>query len=452
MTANGKTVIVLGAGLSSPALIKYLDDHGFRVIVANRTLGNAKKITDQCKHSEAIELDIEKPEGVAKLEQLAPSVDAIVSMLPYLFHPVAAKIAIANKKHFFTTSYVSDAMRALDESAKNAGIILVNECGVDPGTDHASAMRVMDAVRVKGGKITSFTSFCGGLPAPDSNDNPFGYKLSWAPRGVLLASRNDARWLENGKDVSIPGADLFDNYQTVDVPPLGQLERYPNRNSTTYIDIYGLRASVQTMLRGTYRNKGWCATIKKLSDLGFLSIDDVDLSNTTYRALLAKQAGVAATSSVDVIKAAIEKKVNLPAGDPIIARIEWIGLLEDKPVPAGVRSNLDALCELFKQRLVYKKGERDMLVMRHDFVAEYPDRTEHLSSTMVDYGVLNGDSSMARTVGIPVAIATRLVLEGKLKLTGLQIPIISELYNPILDELETLNIKFVEKVEKTTRK
>jgi len=452
MTGNGKSVLVLGAGLSSPALIKYLDEHGFRVVVANRTLSNAKKITDQCKHGEPIELDIETPGGVAKLEKVVPTVDAVVSMLPYLFHAVAAKVAIANKKHFFTTSYVSDAMRALDESAKAAGVILVNECGVDPGTDHASAMRVMDAVRAKGGKITSFTSFCGGLPAPENNDNPFGYKLSWAPRGVLLASRNDAKWLEDGKDVFIPGADLFDNYQTVDVPPLGQLERYPNRNSTTYIDIYGLRDSIQTMLRGTYRNKGWCATIKKLSDLGFLNIDDADLSNTTYRALLARKVDAAAGAGVAEIKTAVAKKLKLPETDPIVARIEWIGLLEDKQIPAGSRSALDALCELFKARLVYKQGERDMLVMRHDFVAEYADRTEHLSSTMIDYGVKNGDSSMARTVGIPVAIVTRLVLEGKLNLTGLQIPIIPQLYNPILDELETLGIKFVEKVEKTTAK
>jgi saccharopine dehydrogenase (NADP+, L-glutamate forming)/spermidine synthase len=449
--ASGKTVLILGAGMSCPPLPKYLDQHGYNVIVANRTLSKAQHIVDQCsKSARAVELDIEKPEGVALLEQLTPQVDAVVSMLPYLFHPVAARIAIHHKKHFFTTSYVSDTMRGFDQAAKDAGVILINECGIDPGCDHASAMRVMDAVRAKGGKITSFTSYCGGLPATECNDNPFGYKLSWAPRGVLLASRNDARFLRGGQEVFIPGKDLFDNFELDKIEGLGEFERYPNRNSCTYIDVYGLRETVQTMMRGTYRNKGWCPTIKKLADVGYLNIDDTDLSQYTYKELTAHLVGADKAAPPADVRRAIASKVNIKPEDPILDRIEWIGLLSGRKVTA--RSNLDALCDLFKERLVYKPGERDMLLMRHEFVAEYPDRTEHLSSTLIDYGIPNGDTSMMRTVSYPVAIAVRLVLEGRIRLTGIQIPVIPELYNPILDELETLGIKFVDKADRVVPK
>jgi len=311
-----------------------------------------------------------------------------------------------------------------------------------------SAMRVINRVRAEGGDIVSFRSFCGGLPAPEDNNNPYGYKLSWAPRGVLLASRNDAHFLKDGKDVNIAGKDLFDNFEVVDIAGVGKFEAYPNRNSTQYIDIYGIK-NVKTMVRGTYRNIGWCPTIKKIADLGYLSIDELSLEGKTYADLMRSKVNA---SPSDNLREKVAQQVNLKPDDAILDRMEWLGLFSNKQVAAGVKTYLDALCELCKERLVYNKGERDMLLMRHEFVAEFPNKREYISSLLVDFGIPNGDSSMSRTVSIPVAIAVRMVMEGKFTKPGIQIPIIPELYNPILDELETLGIKFVDKIEKTETK
>jgi saccharopine dehydrogenase (NADP+, L-glutamate forming)/spermidine synthase len=430
-------------------LVSYLSQHNFYVIVANRTLENAQKLTQGIKNTEAKALDIETAEGQRVLEEVVPQVDAVVSMLPYLFHIMAAKCAMKYKKHFFTTSYTTDAMRELNSIAVENGVVIINECGVDPGTDHMSAMRVIDHARQHGGKIVSFTSFCGGLPAPDSNDNPFGYKLSWAPRGVLLASRNDASFLRDGKDVFIPGKDLFDNFELVDIPGVGPLEAYPNRNSKQYIDIYGVH-DTQTMLRGTFRYPGWCPTIKKMADLGYLDITERDIQGKTYLQLIKEKLGITEDSQV---RQKVAEIVHLPVDHKILDNIEWIGLFDNtKTVPQGVNTYLDALCALCKEKLRYAPGERDMLVMRHEFVVDYPDRTENVSSTLLDYGIPNGDSSMSRTVSLPVAIAVRLVLQGQIKLTGLQIPNIPELYNPILNELAAMGINFVERTDKVVPK
>jgi saccharopine dehydrogenase (NADP+, L-glutamate forming)/spermidine synthase len=456
-TKQQKSVLILGSGFCTPPLVRYLAEHKFFVILANRTLENAQKLVESLgidtANIEPRGLDIEKEEGQELLEELAPRVDAVVSMLPYLFHPIAARAAMKHNKHFFTTSYATDVMRQLDKEAKEKGLIIINECGVDPGTDHMSAMKIIHDAKSKGGDVVSFTSFTGGLPAPDSNNNPFGYKLSWAPRGVLLASRNDAHYLKDGKDVDIPGKDLFDHFHIVDIEGVGKLEAYPNRNSTQYIDIYGI-PQTQTMLRGTYRYPGWCSTIKKMADLGYLDLTEQSFEGKTYLDIAKQKLNVEGELSLNEVKEKVAQTLNLSGGanDRIVSNMEWIGLFGEKQIASGTKTYLDALCNLFKEKLRYSKGETDMIVMRHEFVVDYPDRKEYISSTLLDYGIPNGDSSMSRTVSLPVAIAVRLVLEGAITLTGLQIPIVPELYNPILKELEQLGIKFVEKVDRVERK
>jgi len=371
----------------------------------------------------------------------------VVSMLPYLFHARACEIAIKHKKHFLTTSYVSDAMRALESKAKEAGVILINECGVDPGTDHMSAMRVMDDVQGRGGKIVSFRSFCGGLPAPEDNNNPLGYKFSWAPRGVLLASRNTAIFLKEGKEVTIPGEVLFSNYEIENVGGI-DYEAYPNRNSTQYLDIYPLRGQCHSIIRGTYRNRGWCDAVKKFADMGYLDITERDLSIfSSYRQLTASLTGNKDEADV---KGAVAKKLGLAVDHKIVSTFEWLGLFGNDPLPK-TKTNLDALCAAMLARMQYAAGERDMLVMKHTFVTEFPAEKKRRTyvTELIDYGIKNGDTSMSRTVSYPVAIATRLVLEGKYKhLTGLQLPMTKQLYEPILNELEQLGIKFHDKLAK----
>jgi len=340
-------------------------------------------------------------------------------------------------------------MRALEASAKEVGVIIINECGVDPGTDHMSAQKLMDKVHSEGGKIVGFKSFCGGLPAPEDNDNPLGYKFSWAPRGVLLASRNTALFLKDNKEITIPGAVLFENYEIERVEGLDfDLEAYPNRNSIQYLDVYRLKGECKSIVRGTYRYRGWCDVIKKLADLGYLNVTEQDLSGYTYSKLTASMLHNHSTGN---LVAAVAAQLGLEVSNKIITTLQWLGLFGDEPVPPNTKTHLDALCAAMLERMKYKDGERDMLLMQHTFDCEFPKEGKRriYTSRLIDFGIKNGDTSMSRTVSLPVAIATKLVLQGKFKhLTGLVIPTLPEVYNPILEELATMNIKFHEKLEK----
>jgi saccharopine dehydrogenase (NADP+, L-glutamate forming) len=451
MSGSGKEVLVLGAGMVVRPLVPYLTQHGYRVVVASRTLAKAQQIVEGISGAKAVECDVETDAGKATLETLLPSADAVVSLLPYLLHPFLAKRALAHNKHFFTTSYVSPAMRELDEEAKAKNLVFINECGVDPGTDHMSAMQIIDDVKSKGGKILLFTSYCGGLPAPDSNNNPLGYKFSWSARGVLLASTNNAIFLQDGEKKEIAGKDLFDSFHLDYIPELSaEYETYPNRNSLQYIDVYGI-STTQTMIRGTYRNKGWCPTVKKLgADLGFLDLTERNFQGVTYAQALREMINSTAADK-ESLKSDVRAFLKLDADKEfVISTADWLGLFDEEPIPAKIKTRLDALCHKMESKMQYNAGERDMLLMKHTFIAEYPDgKKEKITCKLIDYGIPNGDSSMARTVSLPVAISIRLVLEGKFTTPGLQIPIIKELYEPILQELEALepSIKFVHQRE-----
>ena len=433
-----KRILCLGAGLVARPYVQYLCKHDYHVTVASRTKSKAERLINGCENADTVTFNIQTDNDL--LKELTAQADLICSLLPYIFHVKAAKEAIKYKKPFCTTSYISDEMKALDENARNAGILLLNECGVDPGIDHMSAMKIIDSIHNNNGKAVSFTSFTGGLPAPDANDNPFGYKLSWSPRGVLLAGRNPAHFLKNGREVNIPGAELFDHYEIIEVPDDGKFEGYPNRDSMSYIDIYNI-PETKTMLRGTYRNLGWCSTLKKIADLGLLDIEERSFSNMTYADFMREQIKSEELYLLD----AVANACGIESNDPIISRFEWLGLFSDNPIPSNITTNLDALCHLFEEKLQYSPGQRDMIVMHHEFIAQYSDRKEKITSTLIDYGIPNGDSSMSRTVALPVAIASRMILEGKITLTGVHRPILPEIYKPILKELEDNNIQFKER-------
>jgi saccharopine dehydrogenase (NADP+, L-glutamate forming)/spermidine synthase len=432
-----KRIVCLGAGLVARPYVQYLCKHDYHVTVASRTKSKAEQLINGCTNADAITFNIQTDNDL--LKELTAQADLICSLLPYTFHVKAAKEAVKYKKPFCTTSYISDEMKSLDEDAHNAGILLLNECGVDPGIDHMSAMKIIDQIHDNNGKVESFTSFTGGLPAPEANDNPFGYKLSWSPRGVLLAGRNPAHFLKDGKEINIPGAKLFDNYEIMEVPGAGKFEGYPNRDSMSYISIYNI-PETKTMLRGTYRNLGWCSTLKKIADLGLLDLEERTFNNMTYADLMREQIKSDDLYLID----SVAKTCGIETNNPIISRFEWLGLFSDEPIPSDVTTNLDALCHLFEEKMKYASGERDMIVMHHEFIAKYPTRKEKITSTLIDYGIPHGDSSMSRTVALPVAIASRMILEGEITLTGVHRPILPELYEPILKELEDNNIQFKE--------
>ncbi|MBN1330033.1 MAG: saccharopine dehydrogenase NADP-binding domain-containing protein [Candidatus Heimdallarchaeota archaeon] len=435
-----KKVVVFGAGLVAKPGIRYLLDKGFEVTVASRTVSKAEAIVGNHPNGNAVAFDITKD----SLDEsgLIQNADLAISLLPYAYHPDIAKTCIKYGKHMATTSYVSDAMKALDVEARKAGILIMNECGVDPGTDHMSAMRIIHDVKEKGGKITSFRSITGGLPAPNSNTNPMGYKFSWSPKGVILAGTNAAQYLEDGKIVNIKSGDLFNHYWPMKVEGM-DLEAYPNRDSLQYIDLYGLEG-IKTMFRGTFRYPGWCETLQALFDLGLMDKETHEgLEGLTWKQLIQKVLNY----SGDDIKREVAKELGKNEDAKCLKRLEWMGIFSNNTIPKG-NSYLDVLADQFLEKLGgFNPGEQDMIIMLHEFKAEYQDgKKETITSTLLDYGIPNGDSSMARTVSLPVAIAVKMMLEGTIKGKGVIIPTSPEVYNPILNELEKMNIIFKEKV------
>jgi saccharopine dehydrogenase (NADP+, L-glutamate forming) len=436
-----KKILVLGAGLVAGPLVKYLLDReeGIAVTVADMDFARAETLVRGRPNGEAKALSVTDREAVAAE---AARADLIVSMVPYTLHPLVAEVAVGLGKSLVTASYVSPAMRALDDAARGRGVLLLNEMGLDPGIDHMEAMRIIHETRQKSGQVLSFTSYCGGLPAPESNTNPFGYKFSWSPRGVLLASRNSARFLKDGAVVTIPGEKLFDSRIDLPIPGLGVFEGYPNRDSVPYGEIYGIPES-RTILRGTLRYPGWCETMKRIGEIGLLDDAERPLSGRTYGDLVAELAGIPAPAD---LRGHIAAKVGLETDSGVLDRLEWLGLFGADPLPIEKGSPLDVLAARMIEKLSYGPGERDMIVLQHEFLVRYPDgRLERIVSTLVDYGIPDGDSSMSRTVGLPVAIAAKLILEGRISRTGVLVPVVPEIYVPVLEELETLGVRFSER-------
>ena len=431
-------VLILGAGLVAGPLVRYLlGVNGFRVTVATRTVDKAERLIDGARNGTAVALDVDDE---AALEALIAKHDLSISLLPYVHHPLVARLCVKHKKQMVTTSYVKDAMRSLDSAARNAGVILLNEIGVDPGIDHMSAMQVIHRIRDEGGTLVSFTSNTGGLPAPEANTNPMGYKFSWAPRGVVLAGKNPARFLKDGKIVDVSGPQLFAHHGPCAIAGFGELEVYPNRDSLPYIESYGI-PSVESMFRGTLRYPGWCNTLKAIVDLAILDeTERADLVGLTFAQWTGQLLGMTSRATARDLA----RRLGLSADAKPVTDLVWLGLVSDDPLPKEATTYLDVLAQRMLSKMQYASGERDMLVMQHEFVVRYADRTEKILSTMVDYGIPNGDTSMSRLVGLPAAIAARMILQGEIDLTGVQVPMVPAVYEPVLEELATLGVRFTE--------
>lgn len=439
---NKKRILVLGSGMvSRPGIHYLLKTPGLFVTVASNELPVAEKLVQGFKNSQAVFIDVQKGND---LEKLITHHDIIVSLLPWTFHVQVAGLCLKHHKHMATASYVSEGMKKLAKDIEAQNLLFINEIGVDPGIDHMSTMKVIDEITTEGGKILHYYSFCGGLPAPDNNDNPFGYKFSWSPRGVILASRNSARFLENGQEINIDGKDLFLHFRIENIEGLGTFEVYPNRDSIPYKELYGLK-DAQTIMRGTYRYPGWCKTLKKIVDIGL--IDDTPrehLVNITYREMMEKL--TATTPGQDVITQTAQK-LGLTPDDDVIKRFQWLGLFSTDPIPP-YNNHLDILSQRMQEKLSFKPGEKDLLLMQHKFIIENKDKSRDIiTSTIIDFGIPGGDTSMARTVSLPLAIAVRLMAENRIPLTGIQIANRKEIYQPVLKELAQMDIKPTEKRE-----
>jgi alpha-aminoadipic semialdehyde synthase len=416
-------ILLLGAGLMSPAVISYLIAHGYHVTVADANLEQAVMRVKNYppERVQAIQLAVSQESHAQLIEELK-QVDVAISLLPASLHAAAAELCIETRTHLVTASYTSQDMRKLDERAKAAGVILLNEVGLDPGLDHMSALRAIEQIHAAGGKISRFTSYCGGLPHADSANNPLRFKASWSPAGIVSAANRPARFKQDGAIRTIEPRQLFHDpliFRFDGVP--FDLEAYPNGDSEAYIQLYGL-GEAHTFIRGTLRYAGWCRAFSDLHDLGWFSN----------------------RPAVEVSRATAESpQMHTDVG--IVC--DWMGLnrVENAEITA-----YDYLLSRFQSQpdLAYAPGERDLIVMRHTFDVEYPQQKfERITSSLVAIGESNGLSAMSSTVGLTSAICARLIAEKQYARPGVQIPFTPDLYIPVLDEIVELGFAFHESIE-----
>ena len=417
-------------------LIRYLLDRGYGLTVTSLVLEDAVKLVGDDPHGTALRLEMSDDKT---LSDLVASHDLVISLVPYSYHPLVANHCLEKRRNLVTASYVSDEMKAFDAEARNHDLIFLNEIGLDPGIDHMSAMRIIDDVHERGGKIRHFRSFCGGLPAPEANDNPFGYKFSWAPRGVLMASRNGARYWRDNHVVDVSPERLFRDMRLLHVPGAGDFEADPSRDSLEYKDIYGLGDEVRSVFRGTLRYIGWCNSMYNFVKMGLLDTETRSSKDMTYADFMRELLEAGPDEDLRVVAA--QRMGQSPDCLPPW-NLHWLGMFSRRPIGHDSISPLDALGEIMREKLSYHPGERDMVVLFHEFKAWFEEdgHYECLTSSLVDFGVRYGDSSMSRTVSLPAAIAARLILEGKITRRGVLRPVFPEIYNPVLDELANLNI------------
>ncbi|MBK7213012.1 MAG: saccharopine dehydrogenase NADP-binding domain-containing protein [Bacteroidales bacterium] len=431
-------VLVLGAGLVAKPLIRHLLSKNYLVTVASNTPDRAAEMVDGHQNGDVIEWDVKDEESLAAM---VASHDLTVSLLPYAFHLIVAKQCVRFAKNMVTTSYVKPEMQDLDSAAKEAGIIILNETGLDPGIDHMSAMRIIDHVHDHGGKIEEFYSICGALPAPEAANNPFRYKFSWSPKGVVLAGNNDARYLKDGKEVFLPTRDLFKSPWKTDFPGVGKLDIYPNRDSISYIEVYGI-PETKTICRGTFRFPGWCETLDAIKQMNLIDPAQIDLTGLSFAGLVAKQIGADSEEDIENKVAAF---LGLSQDATAMKAMQWLGLFDLTPMNRGVDSAFEVTSDLMISKMELGSTERDMVVMQHTFLASYPDgKQEVIRSRMLDFGTPATDTSIARTVALPAAIAVEMILEGKILEKGVFRPVLPGIYNPILTALEGLDIRMEE--------
>jgi saccharopine dehydrogenase-like NADP-dependent oxidoreductase len=441
-----RKILIIGAGRSASSLIKYLLDksqsENLQIIIADLVLELAQKKTMDHPNARAIQLDIN---NVSLRNDAISNCDVVISMLPAHLHIDVAKDCIQFKKHLVTASYISPAMKALDNQAKELGLIFMNEIGLDPGIDHMSAMKVIDEIREKGGKMILFESFCGGLVAPESDSNLWNYKFTWNPRNVVLAGQGGvSKFIQEGKYKYIPYSKLFRRTEFLEVEGYGRFEGYANRDSLKYRSMYGLD-DILTMYRGTLRKVGFSKAWDMLVQLGMTddSYTLEDSENMSYRDFTNAFLPYHPTDSVEL---KLRHYLKIDQDDVMWDKIEELDLFNPYK-KSGLREATPAqyLESILAEKWKLKDDDKDMIVMCHKFGYEMKGILKQVDSSMVCIGDDQTYTAMAKTVGLPVAMATLLILNGKIKTPGVQMPIKSEVYEPLLKELETFGIIFKEK-------
>ncbi|KAF7322752.1 Saccharopine dehydrogenase [Mycena chlorophos] len=449
--AGGKKtnkILLLGSGFVALPCAEYLTrDPTNELTVACRTLGTAQAFSADLPSTKAVSLDVN---DTAALDAAVAEHDLVISLIPYTYHAAVIKAAIKGKTNVVTTSYVSPAIRELDAAAREAGIVVLNEVGLDPGIDHLYAVKTIEEVHAKGGKIKRFLSYCGGLPAPEASGNPLGYKFSWSSRGVLLALLNSASLLSAGQVVNIPGEELMSHAKPYFISPAFAFVAYPNRDSLPFSKFYNI-PEAETVVRGTLRYQGFPEFIAALVKLGWLNSEPKEwlVEGIEWKTVTQKACG-ATDSSEAALVAQIKQVCAFPSpseSERIIAGLRWIGLFSNEKVTIRSGNLLDTLCARLEGLMKYEPGERDLVMLQHKFIVEWADGSEQtLTSTLEAYGTPGGHSAMALTVGLPCGIATQLVLDGVLNTPGVHAPYSKEICDPIREKLESEGLGLVERV------
>ncbi len=436
-----KKVLVLGSGKIASPLVRYLVDNYFEVTVASKNTERAEAICKAIGRATAVYC---LSDDDAKLNDLVSSHDLVVCLLPAQYHLNIAQKCVDTKTHMVNPWFATEEIKQLDESAKANGVLLLNECGFDPGLDHMSAQRVIDTVHGFGGKVESLQTAAGALPTPEFADqNPFHYKFSWNTRGVLQSSNTNAYYLKDGQKVAVESHAFYENTLKKVYPYIGELEIYPNRNALEYIDIYGI-PEAKTLYRGTFRYPGWIAILHQLEILGFFDESPRSFSEKTLTELLCHLLDCDASG----LKEAVLAKLQVEAKAPVMDALDYLGFFSHAPLPEDAISLYKVLAKTMVSKMSLTPEEKDMCILLHIFKATYPDGHEEvIMSSLIDKSMKKGDTSIARNVAYPAACAAKLILNEEIKLSGVQIPVIPEIYNPILMELEELGIEMLEEYD-----
>ncbi|MEL6864264.1 MAG: saccharopine dehydrogenase C-terminal domain-containing protein [Bacteroidota bacterium] len=438
-------ILIIGAGRSATALINYVLDQalafGWFVTVADANLELAKEKVGDHPNGRATWLDVMKNNDRRVLIERA---DVIVSLLPAHLHLEVAHDCIKLNKHLITASYVSKEMYRLGDEARDRELIFTGEMGLDPSIDHMSAKQKIDKILDKGGKIKSFRSYSGGLIAPESDNNPWHYKFTWNPRNVVLAGQGTAQYLERGKYKYIPYNRLFSQYRLVDIQGMGIYEMYANRDSLLYRDIYGL-SDVPNILRGTLRYRGFCDSWDALIKIGLTdgSYPILESGNLTYHSLM--EAYLGPINQSGSVKERMADFLGEKSDSEVMKNLEWLGLFSKRRIKMEHATPALLLENLLLQKWALHVNDRDMIIMQHELEYELAGETHELISTLVLKGKDDKDTAMSRLVGIPMGIFVKLVMQGKISSTGVNIPVMKEVYDPVLEELQEFGIVFKEK-------
>ncbi len=427
-------VLVFGAGRSSGALIDYLMQQKsipLTVSVVDQSLQLAQEKTANYPTSQAVQLNLFDTDA---RKDLIRKHDIIISLMPPHLHHLIAKDAVEYKKHTITASYISKEIEALHDEAISNGVMIMGELGLDPGLDHMSALKEIDALR-SSAKIMGFKSATGGVVAPESKDNPWGYKITWNPRNVVLAGKSGASFLEGGLVKELPYHQVFKNVEIWNFPNLGPFEVYPNRDSLKYLDLYQLD-NIQSIYRGTIRYSGFCEAWDLLLEMGVTNDEDRVEAVYSFREWISRN-----KPGVQDLKGLLEH-YGLLATQSQIKRLEYLDLFSDQPLPATVNSSADVLQHILESKWKLQPKERDMILMQHQFMYELEGKQYKKESSMSYIGQDAHDTAMSRLVGLPMGILALKILQGLKVPSGVHIPNYPGIYLPLLQELESYGVKF----------